>query len=143
VTLNDRRLRILVGPLVAAAGTIAVCMVLFRNLSWSWMPHAAGDRWGVAGVFGVVVGGAVTAWAVLEPGSSADSEGSAESGPEEPQDGGRIRIRRTGKATARGGGQANTGVTGSAAGGRARIGRTGDAEAHGSDSVANSGMDLR
>jgi len=59
--------------LVAVAATVAVfgvCLWLFRFASWSWMPHAASDRWAVAAAFATVTAGAVGAagtwWASRE-----------------------------------------------------------------------------
>jgi hypothetical protein len=52
-----------------------------------------------------------------------------------PRPEGRVRVRGTGSAVARGGGSANTGVIG---GGTAQVRNTGDAEADGGD--ANTGV---
>jgi hypothetical protein len=59
--------------LVAIASTLSVfglCLWLFRFVSFSWMPHAAADRWVVAAAFATVAAGAVGAatgwWAQRE-----------------------------------------------------------------------------
>ena len=70
--------------LVAVAVPVAVfgvCLWLFRFASWSWMPHAASDRWVVAAAFATVTAGAVGAagtwWARRESAVTATAGGSA------------------------------------------------------------------
>jgi hypothetical protein len=79
--------------LVAVTATVAVfggCLWLFRFASWSWMPHAAPDRWVVAAAFATVTAGAVGAagtwWAGRETprrAGTADACGAA-AGPGGP-----------------------------------------------------------
>jgi hypothetical protein len=112
----------------------------------------AGPGSGIAGVFAVVAGGAVTAWVMREPRSRDGKELSAggvlsEEGEGESRSGSlrtasRIFVRRTGKAIARDGGRANTGVRAAAPLSGIDVRQTGDADADGPGSEANSGLDL-
>lgn len=84
--------------LMAVTATVAVfggCLWVFRFVSWSWMPHAASDRWAVAAAFATVTAGAVGAagtwWASREIprlAGSADAGGGA-AGPDGPAAGNR------------------------------------------------------
>jgi hypothetical protein len=80
--------------LVAVTATVTVfgvCLWLFRFASWSWMPHAASDRWAVAAAFATVTAGAAGAagtwWASRE--ISVPDAGGAAAGPGVPAAGNR------------------------------------------------------
>jgi hypothetical protein len=80
--------RIIGSAVLGAVVAFAVCMGAFRGLHAHWLPQAVGDQWAVAGVFAVVVGGAVTVWWTLrtpEPDAASPGERTVpepESGPE-------------------------------------------------------------
>lgn len=107
----------------ASAGAGFLLAGVFSFLSWDRANQVAGI---VSALVGVAALG-VAIWAALET-----STGSGDA---------RVRVSRTGNATARGGGSANTGViipTSGAAGGVMQVDSTGDAESDGGQ--ANTGL---
>lgn len=135
----------IVPAVVGAAVGIALPMVLFREAHWSWLPQSDTDQWAVAGVLGVVLGGVMTEWSSrARPQESDEADGPDDGGQAATgsgADGDTIRIGRTGRATATGGGEASTGVRGVGRGTRIRVRRTGDARAQGPGSKASTGVD--
>ena len=136
----------MVPVLGATVGAMAVCMAVFREVGWSWLPQETADQWVVAGVFGVVAGGVTTGWVLRERSQQSEAEarprGDSAAGADHSRAGGWLWIRRTGRATARRGGKVATGVRGVRADARIRIGRTGAAKASGPGSEASTGIDF-
>lgn len=124
---------------IVTGGAIAVCMVVFRAAGWFWMPQSSSDQWAIAGVFGVVAGGAATP-ALMPERRSAESPNSRDAAGGEERDGS-MSVKRSGQATARDGGHAVSGIRG-LRNGQVRVDRSGDAEASGARSRATSGIDL-
>jgi len=108
---------------VGTAAVVAVLAVVFAVVRWEDANKIASAVSALAGLAAVGVG----VWAGLPAVSS----------------GRRVRVSRTGRATARGGGRANTGMTGpaSALPEDVRVERTGDADASGGGD-ANTGIQL-
>lgn len=135
--------RLVVWPVIATGAAIGVCMMVFRGVGWSWMPQSWADQWVVAGVFGVVVGSVVSAGVTGGAASETVTEAESVIADERGRATGWVWVRRTGRASARGGGQAFSGVRGAGLNGPVRVRSTGDAEAVGPGSAARSGVDLR
>lgn len=130
------------GLVAATASSIALCMVIFRGVGWSWMPQSWSDQWAVAGVFGVVVGGAAAAWLTHEGSSKEKADADVGGDVGSKRVAGSLTVWRSGRATARAGGRSTSGVRGAGRDARVRIGRSGDATAIGPGSEATSGIDL-
>lgn len=108
---------------VGTAAVVAVLAMVFAVVRWEDANKIASAVSALAGLASVGVG----VWAGLPVVSS----------------GGRVRVSRTGRATARGGGRANTGVAGRAGAlpEDVRVEQTGDADASGGGD-ANTGIQL-
>jgi hypothetical protein len=132
-----------VPAVVGAVAGIALAMVLFREVHWSWFPQSDTDQWAVAGVVGVVLGGVMTEWPSRARSQETDAANEPIDGEagQSVMTGDKIRIGRTGRATATGGGEASTGVRGAGRSSRIRVRRTGDAKAEGPGSKASTGVE--